>query len=181
MRVRISPPWRKSRHKEKQRVLRRLANIVCYSAMRMRRMTQYTASGMRLRKLLCPATFIFLGRVVVNSYQLFTTRLPATSTKKMLNLLILLGFGTFSFLFFAAESCKTHFDHIADHNSNWQININLIFYSIFLMIPVATPWMRSFALSSPRITIGCMVSFSGQRYIASSVCLYLLRLVCSLS
>ena len=31
------------------KVLRRLANIVCYSAVRMRRMTQYTASGMRLQ------------------------------------------------------------------------------------------------------------------------------------
>ena len=29
------------------KVLRRLASIVCYSAVRMRRMTQYTASGMR--------------------------------------------------------------------------------------------------------------------------------------
>ena len=64
------------------RLLRRLASIVCYSAVRMRRMTQYTASGMRLRKLLCLTTFIFLGRVVVNSYQLFLTRLPAASTKK---------------------------------------------------------------------------------------------------
>ena len=32
------------------RVLRRLENIVCYSAIRMRRMTQYIASGMRLRQ-----------------------------------------------------------------------------------------------------------------------------------
>ena len=31
------------------RFLRRLANIVCYSAVRMRRMTQYTASGIRLQ------------------------------------------------------------------------------------------------------------------------------------
>ena len=44
-------------------------------------MTQYTASGMRLRQLLCPPTFILLGRVVVNSYQLFPTRLPTASTK----------------------------------------------------------------------------------------------------
>ena len=39
------------------RVLRRLENIVCYSAVRMRRMTQYTASGMRLRQLLCLQLF----------------------------------------------------------------------------------------------------------------------------
>jgi len=64
-------------------VLRRLENIVCYSAVRMRRMTQYTASGMRLRKLLCPTTFIFLGRVAKNSYQLFMPRLPATLTIKI--------------------------------------------------------------------------------------------------
>ena len=39
------------------KVLRRLASIVCYSAVRMRRMTQYTASGMRLRQLLCLQLF----------------------------------------------------------------------------------------------------------------------------
>ena len=75
--------WWKSRHiATSPRVLRRLASIVCYSTVRMRRMTQYTASGMRLRKLLCPTTFIFLGRFTKNSYQLFFPRLPATSTKK---------------------------------------------------------------------------------------------------
>ena len=65
-----------------QGVLQRITSIVCYSAVRMRRMTQYTASGMRLRQLLCPPTFILLGRVPINSYQPFMPRLPVTSTKK---------------------------------------------------------------------------------------------------
>ena len=41
-------------------VLRRLENIVCYSAVRMRRMTQYTASGMRLQEAFSLSTPYFL-------------------------------------------------------------------------------------------------------------------------
>lgn len=66
--VKIPPSIIFHRTQNRTKVLRRLENIVCYSAVRMRRMTQYTASGMRLRKLLCPTTFIFLGHVSKNSY-----------------------------------------------------------------------------------------------------------------
>ena len=59
--VKIPPSIIFHRTQTRTKVLRRLASIVCYSAVRMRRMTQYTASGMRLRQLLCPPTFFCSG------------------------------------------------------------------------------------------------------------------------
>ena len=55
--VKIPPSIIFHRTQTRSAVLRRLENIVCYSAVRMRRMTQYTASGMRLRQLLCLQLF----------------------------------------------------------------------------------------------------------------------------
>ena len=74
-----------------------LASIVCYSAVRMRRMTQYTASGMRLRQLLCLPTFFCSGASSKTIINCFMPRLPAASTKKK-------GFPLRKFFFFCSKS-----------------------------------------------------------------------------
>ena len=54
------------------KVLRRLASIVCYSAVRMRRMTQYTASGMRLQMRSLNSLFLSgtFRKTVINCFSL---------------------------------------------------------------------------------------------------------------
>ena len=106
----------------------------------------------------------------------------STKTKSVKSLDFSRVLALLCFSIFAVKHHKNHSDHITDHNGTiYAISQTKFHHSIFLMIPVATPWMRRFARSSPRITIGCIESFSGQRYIASSDCLYLLSVVCLLS